>query len=68
MASAHEATLTGGKIFDKNRKEPVQWSGFNHRAVACTINVYDCKFYDRKLGLSLEHNYDRMIVILAMAS
>ncbi len=32
------------------------------RPVACTINVYD-----RKLRLSLEHSYDRMIVILAMA-
>ncbi len=31
--------------------------------MACTINVYD-----RKLRLSLERNYDRTIVILAMAS
>ena len=29
--------------------------------VACTINDYDRKFYDRKLCLSLERNYDRMI-------
>jgi hypothetical protein len=46
--------------------------------VACTINIcyrkfydrkfYDRKFYDRKLRLSLERNYDCMIVILAMAS
>ncbi len=36
--------------------------------VACTINVYDRKFYDRKLRLFLEHSYDRTIVILAMAS
>jgi hypothetical protein len=27
--------------------------------VACTINFYDRKFYDRKLRLSLEHSYDR---------
>ncbi len=27
--------------------------------VACTINVYDRKFYVRKLRLSLERNYDR---------
>jgi hypothetical protein len=27
--------------------------------VACTINVYNRKFYDRKLRLSLERNYDR---------
>ncbi len=32
-------------------------------SVACTINVYD-----RKLCSSLERNYDRTIVILAMAS
>jgi len=37
-------------------------------SVACTINVYDRKFYDRKLRWSLERNYDRTIVILAMAS
>jgi hypothetical protein len=43
------------------------------RHVACTINVYNRKFYDRKLRLSLERSYDRkrsynrMIVILAMA-
>ncbi len=36
--------------------------------VACTINVYDCKFYNRKLRLSLERNYDHTIIILAMAS
>jgi hypothetical protein len=38
------------------------------RPVACTIYVYDRKFYDRKLRWSLERNYDRTIVILAMAS
>jgi hypothetical protein len=36
--------------------------------VACTINVYDRKFYDRKLRLSLEHYYDCTIVILAKHS
>jgi hypothetical protein len=41
---------------------------FLFTSVACTINIYDCKFYDRKLHLSLERNYDRMIVILAKAS
>ncbi len=35
--------------------------------VACTINIYDRKFYDRKLRLSLKRNYDHTIVILAMA-
>ena len=30
--------------------------------------IYDRKFYDRKLHLSLERNYNRTIVILAMAS
>ncbi len=38
------------------------------QSVGCTINVYDRKFYDRKLRLSLERSYDRTIVILAMAS
>jgi hypothetical protein len=38
------------------------------KPVACTINVYDRKFYDCKLRLSLERSYDRTIVILAMAS
>jgi hypothetical protein len=41
---------------------------FTTKAVACPINIYDRKFYDRKLRLSLERNYDRTIVILAMAS
>ncbi len=36
--------------------------------VAYTINIYDRKFYDRKLHLSLECSYDRTIVILAKAS
>ncbi len=36
--------------------------------VACSINVYDRKFYDHKLRLSFERNYDRTIVILAKAS
>jgi hypothetical protein len=36
--------------------------------VACTINVYDHKFYYRKLRLSLERSYDHKIVILAKAS
>jgi hypothetical protein len=31
-------------------------------------NVYDRKFYDSKLSLSLERSYDRTIVILAKAS
>jgi hypothetical protein len=35
---------------------------------ACSINIYDRKFYDRKLRLSLERNYDHTIVILAMVS
>jgi len=37
------------------------------KPVACTINIYDRKFYDRKLCLSLERSYDRTIVILAKA-
>ncbi len=41
---------------------------FLFTSVACTINIYDCKFYDRKLCLSLERNYNRTIVILAKAS
>ncbi len=36
--------------------------------VACTINIYNCKFYDHKVRLSLERNYDCTIVILAKAS
>ncbi len=41
---------------------------FVKKSVACTLKVYDRKFYDRKLRLSLERSYDHMIIILAMAS
>jgi hypothetical protein len=62
--SPTEGKVMSGNLFPRLQSSFVR----KKRPVACIMNVYDRKFYDRKLRLSLERNYDRTIIILAMAS